>query len=151
MNKRVILTGIFIVCLTAIDAGNTMNLVKVPDSVAHQLDSIYYVQTGNQHVNAGINVHNLINYKDTRFQNGVYIFGGMGPHFPNMIFIHYNSNVYVITSRKIPEMLNQLNEANEKIQISNKDYIIYLKFITNYIAMLCEKNYPYSYYIISME
>ncbi|MBQ8066030.1 MAG: hypothetical protein IJ200_10300 [Prevotella sp.] len=148
MNKRIILTGIFILCLTAINARNTMNLVKVPDSVAHQLDSIYFVQTGKRHVNAGINVHNLINYKNTKFQNGVYIFGGMGPHFPKMIFIHYDSNIYVITSRKIPEMLNQLNEANEKIQISNKDFITYLKFITNYIAMLSENNSPYSYYTI---
>ena len=112
---------------------NIMNYVEIPNSLALQLDSIYKECTNHDNVGAGINVHNLIDYKNTYFDNGLYVFGGMGPHFQQMIFISYNQVVYVLDAHKAMNVHTQLLDAKEKLRMEECDYLFYARHVSNFI------------------
>ena len=62
-----------------------MYYTEIPMNITTQLDSAYYICTKFSGVGAGINVHNLANYKNTSWDDGVYVFCGMGPHFQSLL------------------------------------------------------------------
>ena len=133
MKKYLLIIGCIIFSYSLSAKRNIMNYVFVPDSISIKLRKAYNDITGCDSVGAEINVHNLINYKNTKWGNGVFSFAGMGPHFPHIVFIHYNSKLYMISAQTSTGILKQLIEAQEKLKIPNKEYLLYLKKIINYI------------------
>ena len=119
---------------------NVMNYVNIPQKTAVQLDSAYYNYTNHANVGAGINVHNLIDYRKTIFEDGVFNFTGMGPHFPHVAFIYYNHMIYIINSHSVINVQKQLIDAKEKLQIRDSDYALYLKILVDYVYDSCQNN-----------
>ena len=112
---------------------NKMYYTEIPMNITTQLDSVYYICTKFSGVGAGINVHNLANYKKTSWDDGVYVFCGMGPHFQPLLFIHYNKKIYVLSSHCITNVLKQLVDARDKLKIKGDDYIQYVKLVVDYV------------------
>ena len=112
---------------------NIMYYVEIPEYMVAQLDSVYYSCTNEFHVGAGINVHNLVNYKDTSFKDGIYVFRGMGPHFQQLMFIRYKHKLYFFNAHNAINVQKQLMDAKEKLLIESSDYVLYLKHIADYI------------------
>lgn len=105
MNKLFVTVIISLcICSNTSAKKDKLYLVSVPDSIAFVLDEAYKALTKRANVNAGVNVHNVINYKNNKFENGLYSFGGMGPHFPKLLFIYYNSTLYIISARMIQDI-----------------------------------------------
>ena len=117
---------------------NKIFYVEVPENVTFLLDSIYYICTNDYIVGAGINIHNLLDLKKTSFVNGVYVFGGMGPHFQHLLFVHYNEYIYVFNSHHFRNVIRQLVDAKSKLGINRKDYIRYLRYIKRYMTKSCK-------------
>lgn len=113
--------------------GNIMNYVDIPEHLVTQLDSVYHVCTNEYKVGAGINIHNIIDYRDTSFKDGLYTFGGMGPHFQHMLFICNNKKIYIFDAHMAINVQKQLMDAKEKLRIDEEKYVLYLKLIADYI------------------
>lgn len=137
------------VCNNALARKDRLYIVSVPDTITVILEDSYYNFTKKAQVNAGVNVHNVINYKDTTFANGLYCFGGMGPHFPKILFIYYNSIIYIIGEKAIPEVMRQFVDAHSLLQMQDKDYLLYVRHALDFI----EESYgdDYSYYGIKTD
>lgn len=120
---------------------NSLQRVKVPDSIYAKLEEAYKTSTGFDNVNAGRNVWNLLAKKKLIFENGVYTFKGQGPHFPRRLFIFNGDKLYVFTSNYITEVLKQFMECADSLQLSEVDQIKYLKKISNYLEDESEETY----------
>lgn len=122
---------------------NILNLVTVSDSITMVLDNAYYTLTKRHKVNAGVNIHNVISYKKTKFENGLYSFGGMGPHFPKILFIHYNSKLYIISAKTVPKVLQQLADAYYLLHIKKQDHLLYVKSVLTFLDNCLDDKYSY--------
>lgn len=120
---------------------NPFQLVKVPDSIYVKLEKAYEQITGHKNVNAGRNVFNLVNPKNFEFNNGIYAYKGQGSEFPRRIFIYYNDKLYTFTSNYIDKVLEEYLECIKLLGISERDRIIYLKEINDYLKIEFMENY----------
>ncbi len=112
---------------------DSLQRVKVPDSIYLQLEEAYKMSAGFDNVNAGRNVWNLLERQKFTLENGLYSFKGQGPHFPRCLFIFNGDKLYVFTSNYITEVLTQFIECADSLQLSEADQIKYLKRISNYV------------------
>lgn len=93
--------------------------MNVPDSISEKLDSVY-----GHDVRAGHNAHRLGIYDDSEFENGIYTYKGMGPHFPIKYFLYYNDKLYYFQTPPNRDSLSFLKEWNtyiRKLDISKED------------------------------
>lgn len=144
MNKLFIFfVLVFCVSNNAYAKKNKLYIVSVPDSISVILDNSYFELTKCKEVNAGINIHNIIDYKKKTFTNGVYSFGGMGPHFPKILFFYYNSALYIISAKRISEVMHQIVDAYSELQMKEKDYIFYLRYVLDFIEESYDDDFSY--------
>lgn len=115
---------------------NPFQMVNVPDSISLKLDIEYKKITGFDSVNAGKNVWNLLDGKDFEFKNGIYSYKGQGPHFPRLIFIFNNDQLYIFRSfgannpkKVIEEYVNFITY----LDLQNNTMIAYLLAISQYL------------------
>lgn len=94
--------------------------VTVPDSVKKYLINAY----GRDDCGAENMIYNLGVSNDIEFQNGVYGYRGMGPHFPQKIFIYYNNAVYVFNGsiESIPSALVEQNAIKYNFKKIQSDF-----------------------------
>ncbi len=93
--------------------------MNVPDSISEKLDSVY-----GHGVRAGHNAHRLGIYDDSEFENGIYTYKGMGPHYPVKYFLFYNNKLYYFQTTPHRDSLSFLKEWNtyiRKLDISKED------------------------------
>lgn len=64
--------------------------MNVPDSISEKLVSAY----GSYDVGAGRNASRLGSYDDFEFENGIYAYKGMGPHYPVKNFLYYDKQLF---------------------------------------------------------
>lgn len=122
---------------------NRLYMVSVSDSISAILDSSYFELTKCKGVNAGVNIHNLIDYKETTLVNGLYSFGGMGPHFPKILFVYYNSVLYLLSAKAISEVMQQLVDVYSILQMKEKDYILYVRYALDFIEESYDDDFSY--------
>lgn len=127
-----------------IENNNIYHFAEVPDSIVTLLDTWYAQQNqGNVIEYAGVGriVHKLgVMQDDTQFSNGVYVFHGLGPHFPWFMFIHYNKKIYIFKHRidkdiLLSNILSDFIEAQEELGIEGPKGLLLLKIITDYFFM----------------
>ncbi|MDE6151330.1 MAG: hypothetical protein K2G12_05010 [Prevotella sp.] len=106
--------------------------VDVPDSISSVLASAY----GRADCNAEHNVRNMTIRNDVEFQNGIYVFNGMGPHFKHMIFI-FKKQIYVfkqaIEYATVDGMLAELAECGDSLRLTEAEMSLYKKVVISAI------------------
>lgn len=143
MNKFFILIVLVFCVNSNICAKKRLYMVSVSDSISAILDSSYFELTKCKGVNAGVNIHNLIDYKETTLVNGLYSFGGMGPHFPKILFVYYNSVLYLLSAKAISEVMQQLVDVYSILQMKEKDYILYVRYALDFIEESYDDDFSY--------
>lgn len=104
--------------------------VNVPDSISEELDAMY----GEEKVGAGKNVYKLNVYDDFEFNNGIYSYKGMGPHFLPKFFLYYDEHIYYFKADPdcVYDVLKEWNLYINSIQIKDKDIIDFSVDILRY-------------------
>lgn len=108
------------------------NYVDVPDSISSVLVKAY----GNAECNAEHNVRNMTIRNDVEFQDGIYVFNGMGPHFKHMLFI-FKKRIYIfeqpIEYAAIDDMLVELSECKDSLKLTEDEMSLYKRVIISAI------------------
>ncbi|GAC1490144.1 MAG: hypothetical protein NVS1B13_19760 [Flavisolibacter sp.] len=124
---HVYLVGFVLLCCSNLKAQSTkknpFQRVKVPDSIYIKLEESYKKSTGLDSVNAGKNVWNLLNNKELVFKDGLYSFKGQGPHFPRLLFIYNNRQLYVFSSNYVDKVLQEYIRCIELLKLSEVDRV----------------------------
>lgn len=105
--------------------------VNVPDSISDILNKNYQ----SADVGAGKNVYKMMVFDDFEFEDGMYSYKGMGPHFPLRLFILNNNNLYVFlsSSHKPSEYIAEWNSYLKKHEMEDERVIDYSVAILDYL------------------
>lgn len=125
---------------------NPFQMVSVPDSIYYKLEDAYKQATGFDSVNAGRNVCNLLNGRDFKFKNSIYSYKGQGPHFPRLIFIFHDGQLYTFKSSGAHDpkgIIEEYVKCIEQLRLSDTDIRNYLMAISRYLEQ--EKGQTYGY------
>lgn len=155
MKKITLSTSVFLLlfCFATIaqkkqNISNPFERVKVPDNIFLQLEAKYKEIAGHDSVNAGRNVWNLLEPKNFAFKEGIYSYKGQGPHFPRLIFIYKNEQIFAINaigafepSEVISDYLKCVNE----LKLSDTEIRKYLKAISQYLTQEQGQTYGREY------
>lgn len=121
---------------------NPFQRVEVPDSIVIKLEEAYNKNAKN--VNAGKNVFNFLNKKDFVFKDGMFSFQGQGPHFPKRIFIFNNGNIFIFENEgsfNPSGIIKEFVICIEKLNLSKKKVVKYIKAIGDYLEQEFENTY----------
>lgn len=109
----------------------TFQWVNIPDSISEMLNQEY----GTPDVGAGKNVYNMMVRDDFEFDKGIYSYKGMGPHFPQKLFI-LNDSLYLFktSSYKVNEYITEWQSYLKNNKLEEKRIVDYSVAILNYLA-----------------
>lgn len=116
--------------------GNPLQTVIVSDSINLQLAKIVYNTSNGITSKTGLCIWNIQNKKDLVFKDGIYSFKGLGPHFPRRIFIFNKGLLFIFENEGAfnPKgVLKEFVECIKKLNLTDKQTLIYLKAISDYL------------------
>lgn len=82
-------------------------------------------------------VFNIGVREDVEFQNGVYWYSGMGPHFVHKVFVYYDEKLYILKGNvefSSELMLEDYTRCVDSLGISSSDSAKYIKVINSAIT-----------------
>lgn len=106
-------------------------LVNVPDSISDIINCKY----GRVDAGAGKNVYNMCVYDDFEFQDGIYSYKGMGPHFPLKLFAVNGDSLYFFRtpSNKMKEYLEEWLSYKNRVCMEDAHFVTYSLAVINYL------------------
>ncbi len=110
--------------------------VNVPNGVSDILNNKY----GSVDVGAGYNVYKMAMWDDFEFDNGVYLYKGMGPHFPLKLFIFNDDSLYIFHTPpfKVREYIVEWKSYFNKTNMENEYIIDYSAKILRYLKNMTD-------------
>ena len=105
--------------------------VNVPDSISDIINCKY----GRVDAGAGKNVYNMCVYDDFEFQDGIYSYKGMGPHFPLKLFAVNGDSLYFFRtpSNKMKEYLEEWLSYKNRVCMEDAHFVTYSLAVINYL------------------
>lgn len=114
--------------------------VHIPDSISRIIEQNYRYEN----TNASKNVVNLMFPQRFKWGNGIYAYKGFGPHFPRLLFICKNNNLFFFKNAGFENPIGVILEFTKSINVlglSNKESLDYLGVLYEYLKE--EQNIDY--------
>ncbi len=111
----------------------------LPEDLYFSLDSVYCSYIHHERGEVGGHANKLGDDENrTHLTNGVYIYRGMGPHFPSYLFIYYNNDYYFFQHRidknvELDKMIKDFMFASSVLKFTDVEGINYLKIIVDFL------------------
>ena len=130
MKRYIIFTLIWYVN-TAFAQELDFKYVVVPDTFAKLLDESY----GHSPCGASVNVHNMEDYENTVWKNGIFSYKGMGPHFPRKLFIYENNCLFAFRNwgYDVKSVLAEFMACVDSLHLDKDKIVKYLSIICQYL------------------
>lgn len=122
---------IIILCTISIVAQNKFAIkdVQVPDSIRKYL--ISYIDADPE--KDLVIFTNLIDFRNFKFVDGIYIYGIMAPDHDTKIFIKEKDSIRVFVGEDIDSVLIEFIAFRKSLSLSNEKSVKYLKAICKYL------------------
>ena len=130
MKRYIIFTLIWYVN-TAFAQELDFKYVVVPDTFAKLLDESY----GHSPCGASVNVHNMEDYENIVWKNGIFSYKGMGPHFPRKLFIYENNCLFAFRNwgYDVKSVLAEFMACVDSLHLDKDKIVKYLSIICQYL------------------
>jgi hypothetical protein len=106
--------------------------VNLPDSVLISVRN-FLSQKENTTITGAILTYNLIDKNKSKYEDGIYSFKILGPHFRRNIFIVSDKHIHIFKGYFIDELLTEFYQFIKQNKLSDKIKIDYLKAISLFL------------------